>query len=81
MKSNGALSDPGQDTLQVLLNAHFPAATEVPHIQYTSQGAVDLTVAREKFREWVSELLIVRSLRKFDPLGGRASRAGEARAV
>ena len=65
-KTNGALSDPGQDTVQTLLEAHFPAATAVPHVQYTAEGAVDLAHVRDKFKQWVSETLIVRALRKFD---------------
>lgn len=67
-KPDNSLSEPGMDTIQVLVDTHFPAATvgvnELPH---DNSHKFDTTVIQEAFKDWINTPLVRKAMKKFKP--------------
>ena len=51
----------GEETLKVLLDTHFPSATQVPHRKYTSKNAVERATISNSFKDWINICLLYTS--------------------
>lgn len=65
IKPDGNLSQPGLDTLKVLTDTHFPTATEVKHVKYSSKNNVSSLIVQHSFKKWINPQLVTAALSKF----------------
>ena len=65
---DGSLTQPGLETITALTSAHFPAATagESPIIHDNSKK-IDTADIKEKYKDWITEELVLRALKRFKP--------------
>ena len=54
VKGDGTTTEPGRETLEKLVKAHFPAArADIPHKIYSAENAVTFERVEGAFTEWV----------------------------
>ena len=58
IKDNGGSTNPGQETLDTLINTHFPQATEKIKKKYSSQNSFSRSYILSKNEDWISIDLI-----------------------
>ena len=69
-KSNGTMTEPGQETLEILFRTHFPASTPLRQVEYqrvnpTPANSVS-SVINEKFCNWINTDLLNKAFKKFN---------------
>ena len=58
---------PGGETIQALIDQHFPTATEPIHIPYDSDGSGESQYISSLFQDWINSPLIIAAMDKFLP--------------
>jgi ribonuclease HI len=67
LEVNGEHTLPGTETIQALINYHFPSHSEVPHYTYNSTHSVLLDELQDQFSTWVNIPTIRAAMDKFIP--------------
>ena len=65
-KEDGSTSTPGKETIELLTNTHFPAATNRQHVTYNNRKACLTTSLEDKYTEWITTHLIKQALDGFE---------------
>ena len=69
-KADGTLTEPGQETLDLLFRTHFPASTplrSVNHSQDPTTYSPSLSTSiKQKYCNWINEELLSKALKKFN---------------
>ena len=52
-KSDGTVTEPGQETLRSILDAHFGTARPKLHLPYHSRNNIKLNIIEEKYEDWI----------------------------
>ena len=73
-KPDGSSSDPGEDTLKVLLSTHFPKAEPLRKTWYEPGRVITTEAVRNSTKEWIN---IERVRRSFSGFKDKKSRSGQ----
>lgn len=65
-KDNGDFSEPGLDSIQCLVNKHFPSAAPVTHEPYNSDNNTDSISPLRHYDDWINDELVTKALLGFD---------------
>ena len=69
-KPDGTMTEPGQETLDLLFRTHFPASTPLRSVDYRQdpQEYIPSTSSyiKQKYHNWINEELLNRALKKFN---------------
>ena len=67
-KDDNSLSQPGTETIRILTDTHFPAATEgVTPSQHDNSNKIDTEELRDRYEDWINPALVIQALTKFKP--------------
>ena len=66
MRADGSTTDPGKDTIELLTDTHFPAATEKKHVTYNNRRNCSIMQLEDKYNDWINLNLIKQSLAGFE---------------
>ena len=66
MKANGKTTDPGEETLNALITAHFPNAVDKIRKQYTSDNKYKKQEIDESNSDWINFTLTKEALASFE---------------
>ena len=67
LKQDGSLTDPGKETIQMLTDTHFPAATEgTTPFHHNNDHVIDTETIRDS-HDWIDEDLVRKSFKLFKP--------------
>ena len=64
--ANGDTTDSGTDTIDLLTQTHFPAATGQKHITYNNRRNAPTEEINRKYQNWINEKLIKEALAGFE---------------
>ena len=64
-KDNGEPTDPGEETLDALINAHFPNAVEKIKKTYNSSKKINKLEIQETNKDWINYSLAKEALMSF----------------
>ena len=65
-KADGSSTDPGAETIQLLTETHFPAATDTKHVTYNNRRNLAVPLIRCKYNDWIDKSKIVTALSGFE---------------
>ena len=65
-KNDGTPTDPGPETISLLTDTHFPAATDRMRVKYNNRRNCAVTELEDKYQDWISVQLIRESLGGFE---------------
>ena len=65
-KPDSTSTDPGQETIGMLTNTHFPAATDVKHVTYNNRRNIAVDDLGEKYKDWIDVDKIKAALAGFE---------------
>ena len=69
-KTDGSITDPGKETLDLLFQTHFPASTPLRSTEYSSPTAPPINSTSnyidQKFSSWLNLNLLNKALKKFN---------------
>ena len=65
-KPDGSPTDPGVDTINLLTQTHFPAATNTVRVTYNNRRNCRTTELSEKYKDWINTELIRQALDGFE---------------
>ena len=65
-RTDGSVTNPGKETIDLLTETHFPAATGLGRVTYNNRKNLDTEIINEKYKDWISETLVRRALAGFD---------------
>ena len=65
-KNDGTSTDPGKETIGLLTDTHFPAATDVKHVTYNNRRNLPVSDIMLKYADWIDRQKIRRSLADFE---------------
>ena len=65
-KSDGKSTDPGEETIDLLTDTHFPAATNTKHVTYNNRRNLPVEQIREKYADWIDIRKIQTALAGFE---------------
>ena len=66
IKNDGSSTEPGTDTLNLLISTHFPAATTTTPPRYTPEPKHHLSVISGQYDEWINPDLVREALGGFE---------------
>ena len=66
LKDDGSNTDPGAETIDLLVKTHFPAATDTRHVTYNNRRNLPTTEIREKYADWIDIAKIREALTGFE---------------
>ena len=66
MKEDGSNTDPGKETMDLLTETHFPAATEQTRVTYNNRRNCSIAELKDKYTDWISTTLIRKALDGFE---------------
>ena len=68
IKEDNTLTEPGKETIEMLANAHFPAATlGTTDMQHNNKHKINTQDIEEAFSDWINVDLVRKALLKFAP--------------
>ena len=65
-RTDGSYTDPGRETIDMLTDTHFPAATNVKHVTYNNRKNLATEDIQNKYTAWINEQLLQRALLGFE---------------
>ena len=65
-KSDGSSTDPGEETIHLLTETHFPAATDTRHVTYNNRRNLATSEIAEKYTDWITQDRIMKALAGFE---------------
>ena len=65
-KPDGSSTDPGKETIDLLTQVHFPAATNAKHVTYNNRRNATTEHICQKFDSWITKQLTVQALAGFE---------------
>ena len=66
MKSDGTSTDPGKETITLLTQTHFPAATDARHVSYNNRRNCLTLALEDKYTDWITSYKIKQALGGFE---------------
>ena len=52
-KPDCSSTDPGAETIQLMTETHFPAATDIRHVTYNSRRNIAVAEVSRKYMDWI----------------------------
>ena len=65
-KPDGSSTDPGTETINLLTETHFPAATDTKHVTYNNRRNISLDNLQTKYTDWIDRHKITSALQGFE---------------
>ena len=65
-KSDGTMTEPGQETIDTLLGHHFPSATDTEYETYNNRQNTSSSSILSKYSDWISEDFVRDALDGFE---------------
>ena len=65
-KTDGSSTDPGEETIQLLTQTHFPAATDTVRVTYNNRRNCSSSLLAEKYINWINSSKIQEALAGFE---------------
>ena len=65
-KPDGGTTDPGEETVKLLTETHFPSATNVKHVTYNNRRNCPVDKIQEKYKSWITRNKIRLALEGFE---------------
>ena len=65
-KGDGSSTDPGAETIDLLTETHFPAATDVRHVTYNNRRNLPVNDIMSKYGDWIDGRRIKMALEGFE---------------
>ena len=65
-KEDGTSTDPGTETIDLLTETHFPAATNIKHVTYNNRRNLPTEEIQAKYGDWIDVHKITRALAGFE---------------
>ena len=65
-KADGTSTDPGEETIQLLTETHFPAATDTKHVTYNNRRNLPVAEISKKYGDWITQNKIAEALGGFE---------------
>ena len=65
-KADGTVTDPGKDTIDLLTQTHFPAATDTVRVTYNNRRNCTTDHLMSKYKEWISIPKVKKALLGFE---------------
>ena len=65
-KSDGSSTAPGSETIGLLVETHFPAATDIKHVTYNNRRNLAVEDIDMKYQDWIDKRKITQALGEFE---------------
>ena len=65
-KPDGVSTEPGSETIDLLKQTHFPAATDTKHVTYNNRRNLEVAQIKEKYTDWITTNKINSALAGFE---------------
>ena len=68
-RPNGSMTEPGQETLDLLFRTHFPESTPLRQPVYPPRevnGSIPSIHIQQQYNHWINEFLLVKAMKKFN---------------
>ena len=65
-KPDGSSTDPGGETIDLLVETHFPAATNIQHVTYNNRRNLSVREIMDKYTTWIDVDKIRKALADFE---------------
>ena len=65
-RADGSSTDPGRETIDLLTETHFPAATDVKHVTYNNRRNLSVEEIKNKYTDWIDTDKIKAALLGFE---------------
>ena len=65
-RPDGSSTDPGTETINLLTQTHFPAATNTKHVTYNNRKNAPTTLIADKYADWICQTKIRKALDMFE---------------
>ena len=64
-RDDGSTTNPGKETMKLLIKTHFPAATELRRYKYDLEGHTPQRNILSKYKEWIDMEKIISAIKCF----------------
>ena len=65
-RPDGSSTDPGTETINLLTETHFPAATDTKHVTYNNRRNLSVEDIQGKYKDWIDKQKIKSALAGFE---------------
>ena len=65
-RADGSSTDPGTETIDLLTETHFPAATDTKHVTYNNRRNLSVEKIMDKYGDWIDKQKIKAALAGFE---------------
>ena len=61
-RADGTQTEPGKQTIDLLTETHFPAATNTTHVTYNNRKNCSIEEIKDKYNDWINMDILVTAL-------------------